>query len=695
MTPNSRVENLLQKMTVEEKVGQLHQVYCESPVDPAGIRAGEIGSIIYSNGAYAGNDRQTAIPADETNALQKAARESRHGIPLLVARDVIHGYRTIAPIPLGQAASWSPADIEACTRVAATEAAADGINWIFAPVADVGRDPRWGRVAEGYGEDPLLSGTLIAAAVRGTQSVEGVAACVKHFAGYGAVEGGRDYNTAEITPHTLRNVYLPSFKAAVDAGVKTVMSCFNSLGGLPATANRRLLTEILKDEWGFEGPIVSDWNGIGELIEHGVAEDLRIAARLAMIAGIDVDMVSKGYRDHMPSLIAAGDISIGKLDDAVRRVLNLKDSLGLFDRQPADSSRATSVQLSSANQETVLDLARKSLVLLKNRDGLLPLGEQRKIGLFGPLIHARQTLCGTWNLDGRESDVVPLETAIRAQMKPGQELVMAELADEAIYRARSCDIAIVVLGEHHAVSGEANSVTRLELPHGQEQFLEGVKNLGIPIVTVILAGRPLAIPRVLEHSDALLWAWHPGTVGARAVAEVLFGVCNPSGKLPVSFPRSVGQVPVYYNRLRTGRPLDPLARGESRYVDERDAPLFPFGFGLSYSSFRYADLRVDPSGDGFEISCRVENQSPRSGEETVQLYVRDRVASATRPVKELKGFTRVSLTAGAAATARVMIGRDDLGFFDAAERWCVEPGMFDVWIGPHSDVGPAGAFELK
>lgn len=684
-------------MSLDEKIGQLNQVPNEPQPSPSSLVAGEIGSIILAATAHAGNDRPKPIDVAQLNAWQQASvRESRLGIPMLFARDVIHGHKTVAPIPLGQAASWRPELVEACATVAAAEAAADGINWVFTPMLDIARDPRWGRVAEGFGEDPFLASRLAAAAVRGYQGADlnssgRVAACAKHFAGYGAAEGGRDYNTAEISENTLWNVYLPPFKAAVAAGVASVMSCFNEIGGLPATANEALLRGILKCELGFQGPIVSDWNAVAELLDHGLAVALDDAACMALRAGVDIDMISGAYSQSLRDLLEEGRVSGELLNDAVHRVLSLKARLGLFESPFADPSQAAKVHLAPEHRKSTLELARASLVLLKNASQLLPLTKEcRRIGLFGPLIDARDSLNGSWCLDGDPNETRTIRACLEELLTSGQGLVATSDPSESLILAGKCDVAVVVVGEDWNRSGEARSVTSLELPDGQIEWLERLASVGTPIAAVVLAGRPLALTRLSKLAEAIVYAWHPGTMGGQAVAETLVGAANPCGRLPITFPRSVGQIPLYYNCKATGRPLDPYAQAEGRYIDERDSPLYPFGYGFGYLPVEYRDLEIRADKDGATIGCTIESRGPAA--EVAQLYLRDRVASRTRPAKELKGFQAVQVNGQARVSFR--LEREDLGFYGADHKWLVEPGWFDVWIGPNSVSGLRGEFEL-
>ncbi|WP_219722133.1 glycoside hydrolase family 3 N-terminal domain-containing protein [Deinococcus planocerae] len=697
-----RVEALLARMTLEEKVGQFHQGHNLGDADAADIRLGRVGSAIVASSATAGNDRQERVRAATLNRLQRVAvKESRLGIPLLFARDVIHGHRTVAPIPLGQAASWSPEHVRRCAEVAAREARADGITWVFTPMLDIARDGRWGRIAESFGEDPYLAARLAEAAVRGYQGDdlgdgEHVAACAKHFVGYGAVEGGRDYNTLEVSAYTLHNVHLPSFRAAVRAGVASVMSAFCDLNGLPVAASPDLLRRILRDDLGFGGVLVTDWEGVLELTRHGVAGDGKEAARQAFLAGNDVDMVSGLYRDHLPGLIRAGRVPPERLDEAVRRVLTLKFRLGLFERPYVDEGEAARVQFTPEHRAATLDLARRSPVLLQNRGDLLPLGAGIRVGVFGAAATWRGQLFGTWTLDGEAGDVPTLLEAVR-KVHPGpHEVWHTANIDEALDWARQTDVVIVALGETPTRSGEDHSVASLDLPAGQPEMLEALHALGVRVVTVVFSGRPLVLTRVVRASEAVLLAWHPGVCGGEAVAEILYGLVNPSGHLPVSLPRQTGQLPAHYSFKPTGRPLATFPQAY-RLSDERDSPLFPFGFGLSYTRFEFSNLWVDPEvplGQPVRVTVAVKNVGERAGETVAQLYLRDVVASRTRPVRELRGFERVALEPGACRQVAFTLTADDLSFSDETGTPRLEPGEFRVLVGENSSVTLEGAFRL-
>lgn len=701
MTLETHVEKLLSQMTLPEKVGQM----CQLPIFVSDleehIRQGHAGSVIYSGSPTPGDTPQDPVLAPRLNELQQiAVKESRLGIPILFGRDVVHGYKTIAPIPLGQAATWSPDIVQAAAQVAAREASADGIRWTFAPVIDIARDPRWGRIAEGFGEDPYLCSALAQAAVAGFQgedltNPESVLACAKHYIGYGGVEGGRDYNTAEVTLTTLKNVYLPPFRAAVRAGVGSVMSGFHDLDGLPLSAHGALINGILKQELGFDGFVISDWAAIDEMRWHGVAADRAACARLAALAGLDMDMAAEVYLDELAALVQEGALAEAVIDEAVRRILRAKFRLGLFDQPYTDAARSA-IHLHPDHLQVVREAAVRSLVLLEN-DGTLPLPRtDMTIGVFGPLAKARSTLLGAWTMDGIEEGMLSIFDAIRARVGDSVELVEADLVDDALKLAPRCDVVIAVVGEGIARSGENNCVTTLDLPPGQMAFLESLHALEVPVVAVVLAGRSLSLEWLHRHAAAVLMAWHPGREGANAIADVLFGEVNPSGRLPVTFPRSVGQVPVYYNHKSTGRPLPRDDRRYSRYQDQLDSPLYPFGYGLSFTRFAYKNLSISLETPGaVTISAEITNTGTRAGDEVVQLYIRDLAASISRPVKELKGFARLSLAPGETQTVQFKLTQDDLAFYNYTGQWVFEPGEFEVWIAPDSRAGLAGRFVLR
>jgi beta-glucosidase len=705
-----RVDALLAQMTLAEKVGQLVQVAYDdrlgglTPAQQDALRQGLIGSVLSSKD-----------PAQLEAYQQLALTGSRLKIPVLFGYDVIHGFRTVFPIPLGEAASWDPDLVEQAAAVAAREARAQGIAWTFAPMVDIARDPRWGRIAEGAGEDPFLGRAMARARVRGFQGddigrPDKLAACAKHFAAYGAAEGGRDYNTVDVSERTLRSVYLPPFKAAVEAGVETLMSAFNDLNGMPCSANRLLLTDVLRKEWGFGGFVVSDWNSIGELLVHRVAATRADAARDAFLAGVDMDMVSELYGRHLPELVAQGVVSPERLDEAVRRVLRLKARLGLLDRPHADMEQAAAALLTPEHRQVARKVAARSLVLLKNERGVLPLSKSvRSIAVIGPLADSRQDMLGSWTADGRPEDVVTVLEGVRQAVTPATRVLHARGCDalgektegfaEAVRVARQAEVAVLVVGEPGDMSGEGGSRAYLDLPGQQEGLVKAVHATGVPVVVVLMSGRPLTIRGLSETVPAILEAWFPGTEAGHAVADVLFGDVNPGGKLPATFPRTLGQVPLYYNHMTTGRPADPAFRTTSRYLDETNAPLYPFGHGLSYTTFSLDALRLSAEAirpDGrITMTVDVANTGLRAGDEVVQLYLQDVVSSTARPERELAGFRRVTLVPGEKRTVSFEIGPVEMGLYDGEMRFVVEPGEFQVWVGTSSVGGLSGSFRVE
>jgi beta-glucosidase len=656
----------------------------------ARIRAGRVGSIF-------GIEDPAAV-----NRLQRAAREeSRLGIPLIVGNDVIHGYRTVFPIPLAEACTWNPRLVERAARVAAEEARANGTDWIFAPMVDVSREPRWGRTAEGAGEDTYLGSVMAAARVRGFQSVSHLAACPKHYVAYGAVEAGRDYNSVDISERTLRDVYLPPFKAAFEAGAETVMSSFNEIAGVPATINHLTLRTILRDEWGWQGLVVSDYSAIKELIEHGVAADLKDAARLSILAGIDMDMMSDAYDRHLAALVEEGAVPLSVVDGAVQRVLRIKFGLGLFELPPIDADKAKQALLREESRELALQVARESMVLLENNAGLLPLASGTRVAVVGELAESRRDMLGCWAQIGRAEDVETIFDGLAAQLETPPWFVASDV-ELAVDAAREADVTVAVVGETADISGEAHSRAHLGLPGQQQALVDALAATGTPLVVVLMTGRPLVLPRVAERAGALLVAWHPGIRAGTAVADVLLGKINPSGRLVASFPRDEGQIPVYYGHKNTGRPASGPgtqqfeAHFRSNYLDEPNSPLYCFGFGLGYTEFEYADLRMEsPAGKVLVASATVTNVGSRAGTEVVQLYVRDLLASVTRPVRELKAFERISLEPGEARQVRFEIPVEHLGFTGLDMLYRVEPGEFGVWIGPDASRGLEGTFRFE
>ncbi|WP_141453120.1 glycoside hydrolase family 3 N-terminal domain-containing protein [Pseudoxanthomonas sp. z9] len=698
------VEALLAKMTVEEKLGQLNQPpglgNDTGPQAMAGgedqIRNGEIGTFLGTQGA------------ELTCRLQRiAVEESRLGIPLMFGYDVIHGYRTVFPVPLGESASFDPVEVENAARVAAWEAAGYGIHWTYAPMVDVARDPRWGRIVEGAGEDPYLGSVLAAARVRGFQGKQlgngdTLLATAKHFVAYGAAEGGRDYNIADISERTLREVYLPPFKAAVDAGAESVMASFNEVGGVPMHANGDLINDVLRKEWGWDGLLVSDYTGVEELIKHGVAGNRTDAGVLGLRAGVDIDMVSRIYVKDLPAAVKAGKLPIATVDESVRRVLRAKYRMGLFadPYRYCDVEREKARTLTADSRKAAREMARKSMVLLDNTGGVLPLDKQKvkTLAVIGPLADLRRAMLGNWAGAGRDEDAITPLAGIRAAVGSGTQVVYVEGTTleggettgiaEAVKAAQQADAVLLFLGEHPDMSAEARNRTSLDLPGAQQALADAVAKVGKPTAAVLLNGRPLSIGPLRERVPAILEAWFPGVEGGNAVADVVFGDFNPAGKLPVTFPRTVGQVPIYYAHKNTGRPPSETERYTSKYIDVPWTPLYAFGHGLSYTTFQYGGLAVKHpriAADGSqEVSVTVTNTGKRAGAEVVQLYVRDDVASVTRPVKLLRGFERVELAPGQSKTITFKLGFEDLAMYDAAMKRVVEPGSFTVFAGGNS-----------
>jgi beta-glucosidase len=711
----ARLEALLKRMTLEEKVGQLTQ-YVYGPSTGPGINRGDYRQMI-ADGSV--GSVMNATGAAATNELQQIAVErSRLKIPLLFGMDVLHGYRTTFPVPLAMSATWNPQLVQRTAGVAAREAAADGIRWTFAPMVDVARDPRWGRVVEGSGEDPYLAAVFGRAYVRGFQGDrpgdrDSIAACAKHFVGYGAAEAGRDYNSTEISDHTLRNVYLPPFEACLDAGVLTFMSGFHSINGVPASANRPLLDGILRREWGFRGFVVSDWAAVNELIPHGVAADAATAVRKALLAGVDMDMAGGTYLNHLPAEVRAGRVKEAAVDEAVRRVLRVKFALRLFEKPyseehiDADAPAVDDVELARV-------AAEESFVLLTNggakRPPILPLpAAARTIALIGPLADARADMLGSWAAKGDAANVVTLRDAfVEHAAASGRQLLFekgceilsgTEAATEAaMVAARSADVVLLALGESAEMSGEAASRACLDLPGPQEALLDSLASVGKPIVLVVFSGRPLVLTSYVDSVAAIVQAWLPGLQGGPALVRLLSGAANFSGRLTVSMPRSVGQLPIYYNQLNTGRPdVGTEHKYVSRYIDEPNGPLFPFGFGLSYAQFEYSKpalsttvVRASAIRDGTQavtVTAQVRNVSERDGVAVAQLYIRLRGTSVARPVRELKGFQRVTLAGGESRSVRFTLGKDELAFWNAEPDWVIEPAAVTVWVATDAHSG--------
>ena len=700
---DQRVTDLLERMSLEERIAQLYQIWVlpeNAEECKAFIRKYGVGSRILAGSNLAGSALAKSLEVEEVNEYQRiAVEESRLGVPILFGRDVIHGYRTIFPIPLGMAAAWDPQLVELAYAAAAREAASAGVNWAFAPMMDIARDPRWGRISEGSGEDPYLAASMARAAVRGFQGEElgtqgHILACAKHYIGYGSAEGGRDYNTGEISDNTLRNIYLPPFRAAVNAGLGSVMSAFLDFNGQSASGSHYLLTELLKEELGFEGFVISDWASVEELVNHRVAEDLRDAARIAYNAGVDMEMVTKTYITHLKTLVESGDVSRERIDDGCRRILGIKFRLGLFEHPYVEFGLAEKIQFTLQHQDLARQLAGETLVLLKNEAGLLPLTKTgRRIAVMGPLVNQRTAILGSWTLDGLLSET---QTIAEAMQLAAPEVVRTgisdALADEMLVAAMQADLTIFFAGESEQRSGENHNVALIDLPHGQDEVIEAIAALGKPLVVVVLAGRPLNLSRVTRCADAILYAWHPGSLGAAAIADALFGDITPSGKLPASFPRSTGQIPVHYNFKSTGRSFNSVGRFTTRsyefldrYNDQLASPLFPFGFGLSYTTFEYSDVQIERreflASESVIVSALVTNTGKHAGVEIAQCYVQDCVASTTRPVRELKGFIRVPLQPGESRRVSFQLGFDELSFYGADGKRRVEPGAFKVWVG--------------
>jgi beta-glucosidase len=740
-----RINALLARMTLAEKLGQLQQLDGDwtgtyRPEQVELTRKGLLGSTLNVRGAA------------RTNELQRVAvNESRLKIPLLFGFDVIHGYRTIFPVPLGEASSWDPAAAERSAAIAADEARAAGVHWTFAPMLDIARDPRWGRIVEGAGEDPYLGAVIGRARVRGFQGADysapdRVVACAKHWVAYGATEGGRDYNTTDVSERSLRETYFPPFKAAVDAGVGTFMSAFNDLDGVPSTANPFTLTKVLRGEWGFDGFVVSDYTAVDELLRHGIAADGAEAAQLALNAGVEMEMVSRLYNQHGAQLLKERKLSMATIDEAVRRILRIKFRLGLFEHPYADEARERTEIFNAAHRAAAREIAARSLVLLKNEQEVLPLSASaRSIAVIGPLADDPKAPVGSWAGDGRVEDTVSLLAGIKAKVAPQTRVLYAKgvaiegrgifgnydavppaatnaggtnvvaapdaaaarLATtptapdsiaEAVRIARQADVVVIAVGETAEMSGEAAARSSLDLPGRQLELIQAIHATGKPYVVVLMNGRPLTINWLAENSPAILETWFAGTEAGNAIADVLFGAVNPGGKLPVTFPRAVGQVPIYYNHKNTGRPPDQSNKYSSKYLDVPWTPLYPFGYGLSYTQFQFSALQLSaqriPVNGHLTVSVEVTNTGRRAGDEVVQLYIHDVAASVTRPVRELKGFERITLQPGERRRVSFTLGPEQLGFYSRALRYAVEPGKFQVFVSTSSVDGLEGSFEV-
>jgi len=703
-----RVDSVLRLMTLEEKVGQLNQYTADGlatgPVSgddrkDEQLRQGKVGSMLNVKGVK------------DTRAVQVIALQSRLRIPLLFGQDVIHGYKTTFPIPLAEAASWDLPAIEKAARVAAVEAAASGIHWTFAPMVDIGRDPRWGRVMEGAGEDTYLGSLIAAARVRGFQGkrlgdTDAVMACVKHFAAYGAAIGGRDYNSVDMSDRMLWETYLPPFKAALDAGAATFMNSFNDLNGIPATGNRYLQRDILKGKWKFSGFVVSDWGSIGEMIAHGYSADGAAAAKAAILAGSDMDMESRAYRDHLVTLVKKGEVPLSVVDDAVRRILRKKFEMGLFDDpfKFCNEEREQQALNNASHKAAARDMAKKSIVLLKNEKSLLPLSDTlKRVAFIGPLVKEVKQNLGFWSIEmpGDSSYIVSQWQGLRERLPANTQLTYAKgcgIADtsragfeEALRVAKASQLVIMSMGESRDMSGEAHSRASLQLPGVQEELIKAIHATGIPVVVIINAGRPLIFNWTADNMPAIIYSWWLGSEAGNALADVLTGDYNPSAKLPMTFPRAEGQIPIYYNHFNTGRPAagDSDRNYKSAYTDLSLTPRYAFGYGLSYTTFRYDNLQLDKkkmkASEQISLQLKVTNTGKYAGEEVVQLYLRDRFGSVVRPVKELKDFRKISLQPGETKTIQFIINKEKLSFYNDKLQWIAEPGVFDVMIGSASD----------
>jgi beta-glucosidase len=714
---DQKVNSLLSQMTLVEKFGQLEMAGPDGPNGTpgplllSGAKAGTIGSVL------------DLVGVNNINEAQKAALQSRLHIPLIFSLDVIHGYQTIFPVPLMEASSWDPAAISTDESVSASEATADGIKWTFNPMVDIARDPRWGRIVEGAGEDPFLGSAVAAAKVRGYQGSdyskpEKMAATIKHFAAYGGVEAGREYNTVDMSTQRLFNDYLPPYKAAVDAGSATVMSAFNSLNGVPASADPYLLQTILRQMWGFDGTVVSDYQAIQELVEFGYASNEQDAARLALTAGVDIEMgvqvpsINSTYTNFGPQLVTSGQVSMAQVNADVKRVLRLKFLAGMFDHPFTDPSRVQHEELTPANLAAARTMASESLVLLRNQNNALPLpASLGSIAVVGPLADNAPDQLGS-NVPIGQSTVADAHTVTVLQgiknAVPSATVQYAQGCDAlctstagfgaAVQAASTSALTVLVVGEPASYSGEASSRAHIDLPGQQQALIQAIAATGKPYVVVLMNGRPLTVNWLAENAPALLEAWQPGTEGGNAIADVLFGNVNPSGKLPATFPRDVGQIPIYYNQLPTGRPADPNNKYTSKYLDVPNTPLYPFGYGLSYTSFAFSNLRVSPASGSLNGSVTVRaditNTGARAGTDVVQLYTHNRDARILQPIRQLEGFTRVTLAPQQTRTVTFTLNRSNLGYYDNSGHFVVQPGGFDVFVGDSSVGGLQGQFSI-
>ncbi|WP_316765846.1 beta-glucosidase BglX [Pedobacter frigiditerrae] len=713
---DQRVDSLMKLMTLKEKVGQLNQYSGKEVTGPTSdrksyllndIKSGMVGSMLNVKGVK------------DTKEIQAVALQSRLKIPLLFSLDVIHGYKTVFPIPLAESASWDMAAIRETAHVAAEEAASSGIHWTFAPMVDIARDPRWGRVMEGAGEDTYLGSAIARARVLGFQGnklggVDAIMACAKHFAAYGAAIAGRDYNPVDMSEQLLNEIYLPPFKAAADAGVATFMNSFNTINGVPATGNAYLQRDILKGEWKYNGFVVSDWGSIKEMIPWGFAKNMSEAAHKAIVAGSDMDMESEAYKKELEKLVTSGKVDVKFVDDAVRRILYKKFELGLFDNpyKFSDEKREEKVMNDPKHKEIALSAAQKSIVLLKNSNSILPLQKSFKsIALIGPLVNAKRDQAGSWVVYADTANIVSVHEGMKAKFTntkftyaEGTAVQGAKMDGfaAAVETAKNADAVVMVLGETWDMSGEAKSRADISLPGKQEELFNAIKATGKPVIVVIMAGRPLVFNSIADKADAVVYAWFLGDQGGNAIANVLSGDYNPSGKLPMSFPRSVGQIPIFYNHYNTGRPVTKPTDivYKSAYIDSPNDPKFAFGYGLSYTNFSYSNLKLDKTSplknEIVNVSFTLTNSGKVAGEEVAQLYIQDRFASLVRPVKELKDFAKVKLNPGESKTITFTLTPDKLKFFKEKLGWVTEAGDFKVMVGGSSDgIKLESSFEVK
>ncbi|MBE7171474.1 MAG: beta-glucosidase BglX [Williamsia sp.] len=727
---NAFIDDLIKKMTIEEKIGQLNLLTSDMDVTGPTMREGYRQDILAGR---CGNIFNAYSP-QYVRKLQDMAMQTRLKIPLLFGYDVIHGHKTIFPIPLGEASSWDLEAMQRSATVAATEAAADGLNWTYSPMVDIARDPRWGRIDEGVGEDTWLGTKVAAAKVRGYQGeqlgqVNSVLACVKHFALYGAIQAGRDYNTVDMSRRAMFETYLPPYKAAIDAGAATVMSSFNEVDGIPATANKWLMTDLLRNQWGFKGFVVTDYTAINEMIQHGVGANEYEVGALAINAGIDMDMQGSVYYSQLKKLVDDKKVSMATVDQSVRRVLEAKYKLGLFDDpyRYINDERATKEIMTSANREFARDLARKSIVLLKNQ-GVLPLKMGGTVAVIGPLANTKRDMIGNWSAAGDWSKAVSILDGIRGKASHAANILYAKganiledkvllqklnqnggnisvdslspdaLIKQAVETAGKADVVVLALGESQGMTGEAASRSNINIPENQQALMRAILATGKPVVLVLSNGRPLTLEWENEHVPAILETWFLGTEAGNAIADVLFGDYNPAGKLTITFPRNVGQIPIYYSAKNTGRPMDPNNKYTSKYLDVPNTPLYPFGYGLSYTAFSYSNLTLSKTeirpADKLQVKVTVTNTGNYDGEEIAQLYIRDLVGSVTRPLKELRGFYKVPLKKGESKDLTFDLTLEDLKFYDSNLNWTYEPGDFQVFVGTNSADVKEAKFKL-